>query len=211
MHKGISSLLFSRTFLNNENDFPEILLLDVWRLCSLQRKIRVDAAAMRAMVRLKRVLGDLHDTDIGRIVSERVAKTFLSVDYGVRGIEDNSPVLELTNGINVMDQLREELVAVLPEQAGSIMDNLQLSVDANDSRIWQPMLVLSSMVECAIKTDTTFSDEPWAVLTSIECDAIRQRLKKNIVVLRQIYRTAIAVHLEARLRGFIEDEVAKLP
>ena len=85
-HAGMSLLMSSRKMLNNEQDFPEVLLLDVWRLCSIQRKMRVDCAVLGTVGFLSKMLVDynLSDTDNGKLLLERVVQLFLSIDYGSR-------------------------------------------------------------------------------------------------------------------------------
>jgi hypothetical protein len=97
---GLMQLLMSKRLLNNEVDFPEIYLLDVWRLCSMQRKLRIDAAAICVAGYLrKKILEEeeyyrLDDDDdetrrrrsgAGKLLLlERVDQLFMSIDYGVR-------------------------------------------------------------------------------------------------------------------------------
>lgn len=86
LFSGLEQLLFSKKLLNNEQDFPETYLLDVWRLCSLQRKLRIDAAFVYSSACLKRMLAEynLATTDTGKLVVERVDQLFMSMEYGVR-------------------------------------------------------------------------------------------------------------------------------
>jgi hypothetical protein len=83
---GLMGLLFGVKLLHNEHDFPETLLFDVWRLCSLQRKMRVDALALCVIAGLKRLLTDSRqlETANGKLAIERVNRIFLAVDYGTR-------------------------------------------------------------------------------------------------------------------------------
>jgi hypothetical protein len=83
---GLMSLLFGVKLLHNEQDFPETFLYDVWRLCSLQRKMRVDALALCVIAGLKRLLTDsnLMETENGKLAFQRVNQIFLAVDYGTR-------------------------------------------------------------------------------------------------------------------------------
>jgi hypothetical protein len=85
---GLMQLLMSKRLLNNEVDFPEIYLLDVWRLCSMQRKLRVDAAAICVAGYLRRMLEEEYRLDgtsgAGKILLDRVDQLFMSMDYGVR-------------------------------------------------------------------------------------------------------------------------------
>ena len=83
---GLRQLLFGPKLLNNEHDLPETYLWDVWRLCSLQRKLRIDASALCWITGLTRELcaRTLWDTDNGRLALELAARLFLSVDYGTR-------------------------------------------------------------------------------------------------------------------------------
>jgi hypothetical protein len=80
------NLLFWVKLLHNEHDFPETFLFDVWRLCSLQRKMRVDALALCVIAGLKRLLTDsnLMETENGKLAFQRVNQIFLAVDYGTR-------------------------------------------------------------------------------------------------------------------------------
>jgi hypothetical protein len=82
----IYQLLLGLKLLHNEHDFPETYLFDVWRLCSLQRKLRIDASALCVIPGLRRWLNSVNllETDNGRLALERVTKLFLSVDYGMR-------------------------------------------------------------------------------------------------------------------------------
>lgn len=83
---GLMSLLFGVKLLHNEQDFPETFLFDVWRLCSLQRKMRIDALALCVIAGLKHLLTDsnLLETENGKLAFERVNQIFLAVDYGTR-------------------------------------------------------------------------------------------------------------------------------
>ena len=83
---GLKQLLFSPKLLNSEHDFPETYLFDVWRLCSLQRKLRIDAAALCIVAQLRQMLTDfrLAETENGRLALERVVRIFLVMDYGTR-------------------------------------------------------------------------------------------------------------------------------
>ena len=83
---GLVGMLLGLKLLHNEHDFPETYLFDVWRLCSLQRKLRIDASALCIIPGLRRWLVgvNLLETDNGRLALERVTKLFLSVDYGMR-------------------------------------------------------------------------------------------------------------------------------
>ena len=87
---GLMQLLMSKKerLLNNEVDFPEVYLLDVWRLCSMQRKLRVDAAAICVAGYLRRMLEEEYRLDgtsgAGKILLDRVDQLFMSMDYGVR-------------------------------------------------------------------------------------------------------------------------------
>ena len=73
LHKGLEQLLFGETLLHNEHDYPETYLLDTWRLASLQRKFRVDAAALATVSYLK---------GISHGLSERVIPVFMTTKYG---------------------------------------------------------------------------------------------------------------------------------
>jgi hypothetical protein len=75
LHKGLERLLFSETLLHNEHDFPETYLLDIWRLASLQRKFRVDAAALATVSYLKGMSNSL---------LESVTQIFMTTKYGER-------------------------------------------------------------------------------------------------------------------------------
>ena len=86
---GLMQLLMSKELLlNNEVDFPKVYLLDVWRLCSMQRKLRVDAAAICVAGYLRRMLEEEYRLDgtsgAGKILLDRVDQLFMSMDYGVR-------------------------------------------------------------------------------------------------------------------------------
>ena len=79
-------LIFPLKLLNHEQDFPETFLLDVWRMCSLQRKMRVDAAALAMVVSLKHALAEMQlaQTESGQSALRLVVHLFLSLDYGIR-------------------------------------------------------------------------------------------------------------------------------
>jgi hypothetical protein len=80
LYRGFEQLVFSsKDLLCNEHDFPETLLLDVWRLCSLQRKIRIDASAVCTLTTLHSLL-----TPGDNLTLKRVAQLFLSLKYGKR-------------------------------------------------------------------------------------------------------------------------------
>lgn len=86
---GLSRLMFSEKLLSHEQDFPETYLLDVWRLCSLQRKIRIDAAAICVAMSLNSFLAntklaETHEGNASKLATQQVVQRFLSIVYGTR-------------------------------------------------------------------------------------------------------------------------------
>jgi hypothetical protein len=79
-------LLFSRTILNHEQEFPETLLFDVWKLCSLQRKFMVDIAAVCTANHVWWLLVNLGlgESDCRNAAMKCVVNNFLAVCYGAR-------------------------------------------------------------------------------------------------------------------------------
>ncbi len=86
LYYGFGQLLFNRAFLNHEREFPETLLFDVWKLCSLQRKFRVDVAAVCTANHVQRLLVNLGlgESDCRAAAMKCVVDNFLAVSYGAR-------------------------------------------------------------------------------------------------------------------------------
>jgi hypothetical protein len=128
LYVGLDRLVFhSDDVLNNERDFPETFLLDVWRLCSLQRKIRVDVAAVCMLSNL-RLLLLTEPEEARRLVLESVAQIFLELKYGVRGIDDWKFSFPCS-----ADLLMERIKSVLPP--GVFFDGLNDCLDFKSRKL----------------------------------------------------------------------------
>ncbi len=132
----------------------------------MQRKMRVDAAAVGAIGCLKRMLSEfkLTETDLGKLALERVDQVFMSMmEYGARvsrlfgggvcalvssnncvimiqGVDDNSDVFKLPDGVPVLEQIKTELDALFPKddkRVGLIVSSLQERLDINGSKFWK--------------------------------------------------------------------------
>jgi hypothetical protein len=105
---GFDALVFGDALLCNECNFPETLLLDVWRLCALQRKIRVDLAAVMVLDGLDKLL-------VGRPEVEdtlaKAAAVLMELKYGVRGLDDDEG-LHCRCGKRLKERIKEELPAL---------------------------------------------------------------------------------------------------
>ena len=86
LYYGFKRILFSEAVYNNECDFPETLLFNTWTLCSLQRKFRVDVAALCTAMNVQWLLVTmgLETTDVRDMAFRCVMQNFLSVSYGER-------------------------------------------------------------------------------------------------------------------------------
>ena len=124
LYTGYNSLLFGAVCLNNEHDFPETLLLDVWRLCSLQRKFRVDVAAVAVLSKLNQRLRFAEEGQ-KRAVLESVALIFMELSYGVRGMDDTEftfPGVGIK--LSLLDRIQSVLLppGIFVEDIGNYMD-----------------------------------------------------------------------------------------
>jgi hypothetical protein len=107
LYSGYDRLVF-KSIHNNEHDFPETFLLDVWRLCSLQRKFRVDFAAVCMLSNLSILL--FHCKPVERLsILERVSQIFQKLAYDSRGLDDWE--LMLSGDEDLLDSIK----AVLPD------------------------------------------------------------------------------------------------
>jgi hypothetical protein len=104
LYVGFDTLVFGAELLNNERDFPETLLLDVWRLCSLQRKIRVDVIALGMLFDASRLVARWPD---GQDTLRKTAKLLLELEYGVRGMNDDG--LHCVGGKSFAERIKEEI------------------------------------------------------------------------------------------------------
>ena len=86
LYYGFKQLLFNQAILNNEQEFPETLIFDVWKLCSLQRKFRVDIAAVCTANHVQWLLVNLGlgESDCRDAAMKCVINNFLAVTYGER-------------------------------------------------------------------------------------------------------------------------------
>ena len=86
LYYGFKQILFSPMVNNNECDLPETLLFDTWALCSLQRKFRVDVAALCTAMHVQWLLGSfsLETSGIRDKAIQCVIRNFLAVSYGER-------------------------------------------------------------------------------------------------------------------------------
>jgi hypothetical protein len=86
LYYGFKQILFSPMVNNNECDLPETLLFDTWALCSLQRKFRVDVAALCTAMHVQWLLGSfsLETSAIRDKAIQCVIRNFLAVSYGER-------------------------------------------------------------------------------------------------------------------------------
>jgi hypothetical protein len=105
LYVGFDILMFGDDLLNNECDFPETLLLDVWRFCALQRKIRVDIAAVVVLIGLEKLLEGRPDA---KDTLGKVAAILLQVKYGVRGLHDDG--LYCQCGKQLQERLVDEML-----------------------------------------------------------------------------------------------------
>jgi hypothetical protein len=112
---GFDFLVFGDRLQNNECDFPETLLLDVWRLCALQRKMRVDAVAVMLLCGLGEMLVDWPAKGV---VFKKVTKVLLELRYGVRGIDDDCLVCKCGQGLAA--RIKEEIVPMLEEEGHAV-------------------------------------------------------------------------------------------
>ena len=118
LYSGYDRLIFKSIF-NNEQDFPETLLLDVWRICSLQRKFRVDFAAVCMLSNLSMLMFHIEPAERLSIL-ECVSQIFLELAYGSRGLDDWEG---LTDDKSLLDRIK----AVLPD--GVFYDSLSDCLD----------------------------------------------------------------------------------
>lgn len=212
LYLGLHALLFRRKLLNHEKEFPEILVFDVWRICSLQRKMRIDAAALCTIARLNAALIELHlhDTDNGKLVMERVIQLFKSIEYGTRGLDDNSDVFLLPDSDeSVFSRIKVELAAVmLPEHIAS---RLLECMDTGSAIFKNTLNRLANLVRLAIATGgggvVMHEEEPDSPLFAY----FASRVKKNIRITCKIFETMRSIHAATTSVGpLIESEVAKL-
>ena len=112
---GFDFLVFGDRLQNNECDFPETLLLDVWRLCALQRKMRVDAVAVMLLCGLGEMLVDWPAKGV---VFEKITKVLLELRYGGRGIDDDCLVCKCGQGLAA--RIKKEIVPMLEEEGHAV-------------------------------------------------------------------------------------------
>jgi hypothetical protein len=211
LHIGLHKLIFKKKLLNHEKEFPEILIFDVWRLCSLQRKMRVDAAALCTVTQLQSTLEKLQlsDTDNGVLLMERVTEILLSADYGTRGSNDNSDVFLLPNGESVIDTIRAEIAIIMlrlpPTQAEQITASLLECLDSESDLFMHALHRMGHLVKLTISNGVARGGDIFPV-----CMAFSSRIKKNMNAVCKIFETIGAIHSVASLRPLIESEVAKL-
>lgn len=132
LYYGFKYILFRSSVCNNERDFPETLLFDTWTLCSLQRKLRVDMAALCTASHVQALYENLGLDGTSAVAC--VVQTFLSVAYGervrrwcwliavvvsfdrrfVQGLDDQCMKLTLPNRKEVIEHINAELSSTLP-------------------------------------------------------------------------------------------------
>ncbi len=85
LYYGFRNIIFSEKFINNETDLPETLLFSVWRLCALQRKFRVDIAALCTLSQIQWMLVNLGLIDCRDQAMQCILRNFMSLEcYGKR-------------------------------------------------------------------------------------------------------------------------------
>ena len=206
---GLFRLVFSDNLLNHEQEFPEILIFDVWRICSLQRKMRIDAASLCTMDRLSSVLAELKllDTIDGQRAVETVIRILKSIDYGTRGLDDNSAVFVLSGGgggVSVIDGIRAELEFLLPTHAKKIVESLSECLDVQSDAFTKNLSTLANITQQVVSGGVDVKlDSPFST-------AFIERIIKNVMSIRKIVVAMRRMHLSVSLGPLIDGEVAKL-
>ena len=230
LYIGLHVLLFRRKLLNHEKEFPEILIFDVWRICSLQRKMRIDAAALCTLSRLRAVLIELRllDTADGKLVMERVVEIFKSIEYGTRGLDDNSDVFLMPDSDeSVFNRIKVELAALLPQDHhhhdnnnnnnnNNIASRLLECMDTGSAIFRNTLNRLANLVKLAISSGGVVMmmvhDEEHEDYFQLFALFFASRVKKNIKAAFKIFETMRSIYTATpSLMGpLIESEVAKL-
>ena len=205
---GLFRLVFSDNLLNHEQEFPEILIFDVWRICSLQRKMRIDAASLCTMDRLSSVLVELKllDTIDGQRAAETVIRILKSIDYGTRGLDDNSAVFVISGGggVSVIDGIKAELDFLLPTHAKKIVESLSECLDVQSDAFTKNLSILANITQQVVSGgDDVNLDSPFST-------AFIERIIKNVMSIRKIVVAMQRMHLSVSLGPLIDGEVAKL-
>jgi hypothetical protein len=203
---GLFRLVFSDNLLNHEQEFPEILIFDVWRICSLQRKMRIDAASLCTMDRLSSVLTELEllDTVNGQRAVETVIQILKSIDYGTRGLDDNSVVFVLPGGMTVIDKIKSELELLLPTHTEKIVGSLLECLDVGSDAFTKDLSTLADLTQQVVSSggvDVNL-DSPFSM-------AFIERIIKNVMSIRKIVEAMRRMNLSVSIGPLIDAEVEK--
>jgi hypothetical protein len=203
LYYGFKQILFSPMVCNNECDLPETLLFDTWTLCSLQRKFRIDIAALCTAMNVQWLLVSLglETSDVRDKAIKCVMRNFLAVRYGERGLDDGCVKLTLPGGEDVMERIRTELLFAISPVSTTILKSCLAGCDSPWEQKYKHTMLF---VDESLRGHLVGGSRHWWAFVPDGCEAIVSRVKRNLRTVELIFNSHYISHQAPRLRPMVE-------